>query len=133
MTSCIGISLLSCRALKSVVGGGGGRFFFLCLYFFASGGSSHGSTLFGPCDDHVLPSSLSLSQLERTRAVHVTSHSTAQAIEARGGGARHRSLLAYIIHKTHLPSCQTSRRTDYLFSLVPAVTFLGLFVPRCNR
>lgn len=50
MTSCIGVSLLCCRALLSVVGGGGGRFLFLCLYFFfASGGSSHGRTGFGLC------------------------------------------------------------------------------------
>lgn len=62
----------------------------LSVLFFASGGSSHGRTGFvlclGPCDDHVRPFSLSLSQLERTRAVHVTSHAIEQAIQAGGAG-----------------------------------------------
>lgn len=37
------------------------------------------------------------------------------------GGAYHRSQFSFIIYETHLPSCQTSRRTGYLFSLVPAL------------
>lgn len=48
MTSCVGISLLVCRALLSVAGEGGVVPSF-CLLFFASGGSSHGCTSFVLC------------------------------------------------------------------------------------
>lgn len=88
MTSCIGISLLSCRAaLLSVAEGGGGSFSSFCLYFFsvASGGSSHGRTSFVLCLGRATSTSErspSLSQLERHG--HVTSH----PYRTSGRGAR---------------------------------------------
>lgn len=66
-------------------------FFFFCIRWIQS--RVHGlRTVFGPWDDHV-QSVLSLAppQLERTRAVHVTSHPTEQAADSGGGVACQRS------------------------------------------
>ena len=88
MTSCIGVSLLCCRALLSVAGGGGVVSSFSVCTFFVSGGSSHGRTSLGLCLVRPTVLSLSLSQLERTRAVHVTSRLAEQTSEARRGRCR---------------------------------------------
>ena len=108
MTSWIGVCLFCavgfcCPSVRPSGGGGGGRgggrFLFLCLYFRASGGSSHGRTGSGFVSggratstyDRVLSlppltRARSLPQLERTRAVHVTSRLSRREPAERGGG-----------------------------------------------
>lgn len=107
--------LLCCRALLSLGGegvvgeAGGGRFLFLSVLFFPSGGSSHGRTGSDLCLGRATYSSssrFSFSQLEWTRAVHVTSH-----LERGAGPGFNRSLnfrLNYLWGHTY-PSCHTSR------------------------
>lgn len=89
MTSCIGVSLLCCRALLSVAGGGGVvSSFSVCTFFcirWIQSRAHEPRSVFGPSDR---PLSLSLSQLERTRAVHVTSRLAEQTSEARRGRCR---------------------------------------------
>lgn len=108
MTSCIGVSPLCCRALLSVgwregVVSSFSVCTFFCIRWIQSRAHGLGS-VFGPRDVHVRQSSLSRAQLERTRAVHVTSHLSEQANEAReieeGGRGRFftdLSILAYYL------------------------------------
>lgn len=65
-----------------------GRFLFLCLYFFLYPVDPVTGARASVCVWSVRPSSLSLSQLERTRAVHVTSRLAEQTSEARRGRCR---------------------------------------------
>lgn len=95
MTSCIAASLLSRSAVPRWGGGGwrGWRGSFplsVCTFFFPSGGSSHGRTGSDLCLGRATYSSssrFSFSQLEWTRAVHVTSH-----LERGAGPGFNRSL-----------------------------------------
>lgn len=114
MTSCIAASLLSRSAVPRWGGGGwrGWRGSFplsVCTFFFPSGGSSHGRTGSDLCLGRATYSSssrFSFSQLEWTRAVHVTSH-----LERGAGPGFNRSLnfrLNYLWGHTY-PSCHTSR------------------------
>lgn len=125
MTSCVGISLLSCRVLLSVVGGGGVVPSLSVLFFFASGGSSHGRTDFVLCLGRATstsdrPLSLSLSAGTDTGSSRDVTLRRTSLRGVRGPALCRRSQFSLIIYETNLPSCQTSRRTGCLFSLVPA-------------
>lgn len=72
----------------------------LSVLFFVSGGSSHGRTSLGLCLVRPTVLSLSLSQLERTRAVHVTSRLAEQTSEARRGRCRALTDPAYYLWDT---------------------------------
>lgn len=108
--------LFCCRALLSLGGegvvgeAGGGRFLFLSVLFFSIRwiqSRAHGlGSVFGPRDVLLLLLFLSFSQLEWTRAVHVTSH-----LKRGAGSGFNRSLnfrLNYLWGHTY-PSCHTSR------------------------
>lgn len=114
MTSCVGISLLVWRSAVRRWRRRGRSF---CLYFFfSSGGSSHGCTGSVLClgretstskalslsVSSCLSLSLSPPQLERTRAVHVTSHPTNKRQALKGawpvGGLNSRSLFMRHTH-----------------------------------
>lgn len=115
MTSCIAASLLSRSAVPRWGGGGwrGWRGSFplsVCTFFFSIRwiqSRAHGlGSVFGPRDVLLLLPFLSFSQLEWTRAVHVTSH-----LERGAGPGFNRSLnfrLNYLWGHTY-PSCHTSR------------------------
>lgn len=91
MTSCIAASLLSLGGEGVVGEAGGGRFLFLSVLFFSIRwiqSRAHGlGSVFGPRDVLLLLLFLSFSQLEWTRAVHVTSH-----LERGAGPGFNRSL-----------------------------------------
>lgn len=110
MTSCVGISLLVCRALPSVAGEGGVVPSFCVLFLHPVDPVTGARASYSawavrrprPKRALSLPLSLSPPQLEQTRAVHVTSHPTEQAVDSGGAwparGLNSRSLFMRHTH-----------------------------------